>query len=137
MPILENKRHELFAREVAKGKSQHDAYIAAYPTAKKWKAESVDQKASVLARDVKVRSRINELTEKATSDAVMSATELRERLSRKIIQADEKGVDATFIAASKLLADLCGYNAPAKTEQKVTLAQDRSEAELRKIVEGK
>ena len=137
MSILDNKRHEQFAREVAKGRSQHDAYIVAYPIAKTWKPASVDQKASVLAHNVKVKSRINELTEEATSDAVMSATELRERLSRKIIQADEKGVDATFIAASKLLADLCGYNAPSKTEQKVTLAQDRSEAELRKIVEGK
>ena len=137
MSILDNKRHEQFAREVAKGRSQHDAYITAYPTAKTWLSTTVDKRASELAHNREVLGRINELTEKATSDAVMSATELRERLSRKIIQADEKGVDATFIAASKLLADLCGYNAPSKTEQKVTLAQDRSEAELRKIVEGK
>lgn len=46
---------------VASGVSQTDAYRQAYPTSLKWKPESCHQKASTLAADANVRSRIEEL----------------------------------------------------------------------------
>lgn len=73
-------QREKFAQEVAKGKKLSDAYRVAYPKAKTWLPKSVSEKASVLASDVKVRSRIEMLREKAEVAAVVT----REKLLREI-----------------------------------------------------
>lgn len=54
-------KQELFVQELAKGKSQRQAYFEAYPKSKKWKVETVDAQASKLANNNKVLIRLDEL----------------------------------------------------------------------------
>lgn len=79
--MLANPRHEIFAQEVAKGMSQRRAYRVAFPKSVKWKDETVDSKASVLANTDKVLERINEIREKASSEAIKTAIERKAWLS--------------------------------------------------------
>lgn len=79
--MLDNPRHEIFAQEVAKGMSQRRAYRVAFPKSVKWKDETVDSKASVLANSDKVLERINEIREKASSEAIKTAIERKAWLS--------------------------------------------------------
>ena len=99
--MLANPRHEIFAQEVAKGMSQRKAYRVAFPKSVKWKDETVDSKASVLANSEKVLERINELKEKASSDAIKSAVKRKEWLS-SIIDNDEIDINAKLKACDLL-----------------------------------
>ncbi len=56
-----NVRQEQFVQEIAKGKTQRQAYLLAYPGSKKWKPETVDSKSSVLANNGKVLARLEEI----------------------------------------------------------------------------
>ena len=60
-----NKRltdnQERFVQELIKGKKQREAYKIAYPASLKWKDNSVDNKASLLLKNVKVMQRYDEL----------------------------------------------------------------------------
>lgn len=89
MAEIKNTRHEKFAQSIAKGMSQRKAYRAAFPSSIKWKDETVDSKASLLAKNDKVLARVKELADKSTSEAVMSAKERKEWLSNLI--KDEEG----------------------------------------------
>ena len=50
MGVLENARHEKFAQELSLGTTQRKAYRVAFPSSLKWKDETVDSKASALAK---------------------------------------------------------------------------------------
>lgn len=54
-------RQEAFALELAKGESQAAAYRIAYPQSRRWKDSSVWPKASAMAKNGKVRARVDEL----------------------------------------------------------------------------
>ena len=58
-------KQEAFATGIAAGLSQAEAYRQAFPNSKGWKDESIWQRASKLAADAKVQSRVQELREKA------------------------------------------------------------------------
>jgi phage terminase small subunit len=81
MGALENARHEKFAQELVQGTSQRKAYRVAFPKSVKWKDETVDSKASVLAKNDKVLARVKELQEEISSKAIMTAQERLEFLS--------------------------------------------------------
>lgn len=104
--MLDNPRHEIFAQEVAKGMSQRKAYRVAFPSAIKWKDETVDSKASVLANTDKVLERIRELNDKASSKAIKSAIERKEWLS-SIIDNEETDFN-TRLKACDLLNKMDG-----------------------------
>lgn len=70
-------KQEKFAQEVASGKSQADAYREAYPRSKKWKAESVHEKASTLMANVKVRSRVDDLRKKVEERTLVDAAKVK------------------------------------------------------------
>ena len=76
MAILKNKRHEKFALAIFKGMSQKDAAIEAG-----YKESRAYETSSRLVRNGKIFARILELQKKASSDAVMSVRERKERLS--------------------------------------------------------
>jgi hypothetical protein len=65
MPALKNPRWEKFAREVAGGKSQRDAYKACGG-----KALNPDSAASDLAQKPEIEARIKELTRRSTNKAM-------------------------------------------------------------------
>lgn len=54
-------KQEEFVYGIANGKTQYQAYIDAYPKAKKWKREAVDVNASKLLNDTKIKLRLEEL----------------------------------------------------------------------------
>ena len=81
MAELKNARHEKYAQGIAQGTSQRKAYRAAFPSSLKWKDETVDAKASALAKNDKVLARVQELQAAATSKAVKTATQRKEWLS--------------------------------------------------------
>lgn len=90
---LKNPRHEKFAQELANGTSQRNAYRAAFPSSEKWKDETVDSKASVLAKNGKVLERLQELAEASTTEAVMNATQRKEWLTGIIRSKGEETKD--------------------------------------------
>jgi len=73
-------KQEKFIVNVFKGMTQRDAYIDAYNA--HYAVETIDANASRLARTEKVSQRLAELREQVISDAVMSVTERKERLSQ-------------------------------------------------------
>lgn len=70
-----NARHEKFAQALAQGLSQRKAYLMAFPEAKRYKDETVDNKAYKLAKDNEVKARIEEIIKKSQDDAIMTRIE--------------------------------------------------------------
>lgn len=68
---------ELFAQEIATGKTQTAAYLLAYPKSAKWKAGTVNSRASDLARVVEVRARIEHLRTRQADAWVFDMAEAR------------------------------------------------------------
>ena len=89
MAELQNARHEKFAQGIASGLSQRKAYRAAFPNANNWKDETVDSKASTLAKNEKVLARLLELAGQTTSKAVMSIQERKEWLTEVVNDREE------------------------------------------------
>lgn len=69
-------KQEKFVQELIKGKSQREAYRAAY-NCKKLKPAGIDSKASVLFKQVKVRARYEELNKGALAKIVDDAESMR------------------------------------------------------------
>lgn len=62
MPALKSKQQEKACQElVLNGLTQSDAYRAAYPKSRKWKAEAVNVRASRLFSSANVKLRVEEL----------------------------------------------------------------------------
>ena len=61
-------QQETFCVEVAKGNTQTEAYLIAYPKSKKWQKEAIWVQASILARKDKIQDRIDELKEDTQKD---------------------------------------------------------------------
>ena len=93
MAELNNVRHEKFAQCLASGMSQRNAYRVAFPNSNRWKDETVDSKASVLAKNDKVLERLRELAEQSTTEAVMNATQRKEWLTSIIRSESEETKD--------------------------------------------
>jgi phage terminase small subunit len=76
--------NEKFVAGIVSGMTQRDAYFAAYPRSKKWKAGVVDSTASLLANRPQVKARLDELKSKtiAKVHAKMEVTAERILLER-------------------------------------------------------
>lgn len=83
---LKNARHERFAQELAKGKSQEDAYAAAGYNPSR-------SAASRLAADVNICQRLAELTERVAEKTVLSVAALTDRLMKIADVAELTGVE--------------------------------------------
>lgn len=70
------QKQEKFVQELIKGKSQREAYKAAYEC-EKWKDCNIDAQASRLFKNPKVRSRYQELNDKAVASTAKDATSMR------------------------------------------------------------
>jgi phage terminase small subunit len=84
---LKNARHEKFAQELAKGKSQAEAYKAAGYSVTGNVAEAA---ASRLLRDVNISERVGELKARAAERAVITV----ESLTQRLLNIAKKGEDA-------------------------------------------
>lgn len=128
-------RQEKFAELVAGGMTQRAAYREAYPSARKWSNGVVDSKASHLANNRQVKDKLAELRKQAESAAVLSRQKRLETLSRIAVE-NEKLSPRDSIAAIKILNDMTGDNAPAKTEVTVDILSAIVERHRSVIEEG-
>ena len=104
---------ELFAQNVASGKSQSASYRLAYPKSVKWGDSSVWVNAAKLMAIAHVSLRVDalkaELAEKALWKREDSVRELM-----AVINAPDKAVD--IVAAVKVLNEMHGYNEPKEVK---------------------
>ena len=91
-------KQEAFAQAVASGKSQADAYRAAYDASRS-KPESVHSRASSLMADVKVASRVAELRAPAAQAAQVTLEGHLTRLETLSKAAETAGQYSAAIAA--------------------------------------
>ena len=77
--VLTAKR-EKFVRGLVAGLSQRQAYYEAYPNSKKWKPETVDNKASKLFKENEILARYNELMEEHKDKALWTREEAVNKL---------------------------------------------------------
>lgn len=73
-------KQETFVQELVKGKSQREAYRAAY-NADRMKDATIDSKASILFKNGKIRARYSELMGNAASKAVATREEILAELT--------------------------------------------------------
>ena len=72
MAAIQDAKKEKFAQLLSEGLSQRQAYLQAYPSSKKWKPETVDNKACLLAHENEILERCEELKNISASDAILS-----------------------------------------------------------------
>lgn len=106
--MLEAKR-ERYCQLRASGKSQRQAYLEAFPSSRKWKPATVDNKAYALEKTNEILARLREINEDNAERAGLSRKNLLDRLE-EIINSDDvmfRGNDV--IKAIEIYADMCGY----------------------------
>ena len=130
MPVLKNAKHERFAQELAKGKSQAEAYsIAGYAPS--------EPHASRLASNGQVRARLAELQERAAVRAELTLADIIDELeeARQVALTAATPQSGSAVAATMGKAKLLGLvvdKAEVKSEVEVTDARER----LARIVAG-
>lgn len=110
-------KQEKFAQEVASGKSQADAYRAAFNCAKS-KPNTIIQSASRLMADRNISARVEELKAKLSEKALWTREESVNVLAQ-IAKAAEK--DADRVRAVSELNKMHGFEAPQKVEHSGTV----------------
>lgn len=104
-------KQEAFAQNVASGKTQADAYRAAF-SAEKMKPETIWSKASILMADGKVTARIAEIKKTLENKQLWT----REMSVKALIGAYKEGAASVKVSAVKELNLMHGYNAPVQIE---------------------
>lgn len=77
MPALNNPHREQYVRSRVEGLTQRQAYYVAYPHTKKWKPETVDNKAYILEKKGEIKARYQELQKELAARSLHSAEEKR------------------------------------------------------------
>lgn len=90
MGVLTNAKNEKFAQGIFEGLSQRKAYRAAFPSSKKWKDSTVDNRASELYNTNEILGRVKELQEEAADASILSVIERKKWLSGIIESFDER-----------------------------------------------
>jgi phage terminase small subunit len=88
-------KQERFVQNMVKGMSQRRSYLDAFPSSKKWKPETVDNKASKLFNSDEILARYNEIIKKSEDEAIMSAIERKKWLT-KVIYGEIKDKQVFF-----------------------------------------
>lgn len=109
-----NPRQDLFCREVAAGKPNAAAYLAAYPGSRKWTRKALDTRAQRLASNAEIMRKIEALRREADEAAVMQLRELRTRLTARLRAMDEEGAGAVaFARLAETYARVSGWGTPS------------------------
>ncbi len=94
-------KQDKFAQAIAlEGMNKSDAYRSAYDTSR-MTDKTVNEKASLLASNDKVRARIKELTEQAVSPKIISAQKRKEWLT-EVINDPNVDINARLRASDQL-----------------------------------
>lgn len=108
--MLNDAKKEKYCQARAGGKSQRQAYIEAYPASKRWKPETIDNKAYVLNKDGEIQARLKELVAENGRRAGLSRKNLLDKLERIINTDDVQFRGNDVIKAIELYVHLCGYD---------------------------
>ncbi len=87
---LKSDKQERFARAIAQGENQSDAYRRSYNVGRS-KPETIHQSACLVAADPKVAQRIAELKAKIADKSVLNAVEIIDEL-RKLAHSDIRSI---------------------------------------------
>ena len=102
--ITEKQKNE-YANNLFLGDSQRVAFKKVFPLSKNWKNETVDSKASILAKDEKVKARLIELQEKfkqkVKESALLSASDVLNKII-DLIDRNEGEDDRTALKGLEL-----------------------------------
>lgn len=93
-------KQEQFAKGIAEGMSQADAYRSAYST-NRMKDSTIWENASRLMADSKVLARVKELRDLSAKDTIMTAIQRKEWLT-KVINDPEVDINARLKASDQL-----------------------------------
>lgn len=110
MSVTLTPKQETFAQHLSDGLSQSEAFRKAYPASVTWKDASVWQRASVMAANIKVKSRVEQLRH-ALADLNLWTRADSVRVLREVTDGD-KGAER--VAAVKELNAMHGFNEPVK-----------------------
>jgi phage terminase small subunit len=113
MPALTNARHERFAQELAKGKTQKQSYIEAG-----YSENGAEVSAARLLTNAKVVARVAELQERAAVKVELTIADIIAELEvARIAALGAETVQASAaVSASKAKAELLGLGASRKHE---------------------
>lgn len=130
MPVLKNAKHERFAQELAKGKSQAEAYVAAgYKPSR--------SAAARLAADVNICERLAAIQERGAVRAELTLADIIDELeeARQVALTAATPQSGSAVAATMGKAKLLGLVVDkAEVEQKVEVTDARER--LARIVAG-
>jgi hypothetical protein len=140
---LKNARHEVFANEVASGRTQTEAFLEANPHAEKWKRQTAKVKASELAARPDVKARIAFLQSRAADAAVFTLADHLNRLNALSRSAEAAGDFHAAVKAEENRGKASGFyptkveltgrgGGPIETKHARDLTQAELEAELAK-----
>lgn len=116
MPALPNARHERFAQELAKGKSQAEAYAeAGYKPSR--------SAAARLAGDVNICERVAEIQGRAAVRTEITVASITERLLALATKAELSNEPAAIQAARASLMDAAKLNGLVVDKSAVSLAE--------------
>lgn len=107
-------KQERFAQEVASGKSQADAYRAAFNVKPTTKPESVQVNASKLMADAKVAQRVTEIRAAATERLVWTIQDSLDVLASIAKGLDTDAKPSDKVNAVKAINAMYGLDAPSK-----------------------
>ena len=90
-----------FCRLIAEGRSQHDAFVEAFPKSRA-KGESIDTMASRLLARVEIKSRIRELLRASKATDMDSQGEVYKDLCTAILKAEQAGNWTAYASLMRL-----------------------------------
>ena len=109
-------KQERFAHEVASGKTQADAYRAAFDVKPTTKPETTYKRACELMADRNISGRVAELREAAAERVVWTMADSLDVLSTIAKGLDEDAKPSDKVNAVKAINAMIGLDAPAKLD---------------------
>jgi hypothetical protein len=110
MAVLTDQKKESFVQKWHETGNKSEAYRYSHPTSKKWKDETVHNKASALSKDREVLARYKELQEETAHNHGVTIESLLQELSENRKLALEAMQLSAANAATMGKAKLCGLD---------------------------
>lgn len=129
--MLDDLKKEKYCQARASGKSQRQAYLLAYPGSKRWKPETVDNKACRLEKENEVLARLRKLSHEMGEDARLTRKNLLEKLEGIINTKDVIFKGNEIIKAIEIYSDMCGYREVKTGDKQQKTAHEELMAAIR------
>ena len=110
--MLDNPSHEAFVQKWHETGNKSQAYRYAFPSSKKWKDDTIHNKASALSKDGEILARFKELQQESADNHGITVKSLLDELdeARTVALGAEKPQTAAAVSATMGKAKLCGMD---------------------------